>query len=79
MKVNTTTSLKDEQEFVKEDSILRKFMKDHKKKTVTIPHVDGQDDVLECCINGYNILLKRGEPVELPENIVALLQNAQVL
>ena len=49
------------------------------KKTVTIPRVDGQDEVIECCINGHNVLIKRGEAIELPENIIELLRGAQIL
>lgn len=49
------------------------------KRQVRIPVLPGGDAVVECCINGYNYMIKRGESVALPEPVVELLANAGIV
>ncbi|MBE5780243.1 MAG: hypothetical protein E7328_00250 [Clostridiales bacterium] len=49
------------------------------KTRVRIPVVPGEGDVVECGINGYNFIIKRGATVELPEPVVELLSNAGIV
>ena len=37
------------------------------------------DDVVEVGLNGRMFLIRRGEPVELPEPLVEVLEHAQLL
>lgn len=49
------------------------------KVRVRIPLAPGEGDTVECAINGYNFIIKRGVTVELPEPVVDLLSNAGVV
>lgn len=46
---------------------------------VRIPAMPGGDDCVECCINGYNYMIRRGDSVELPEPVVELLAIAGII
>ena len=49
------------------------------KVRVRIPLAPGEGDTVECAINGYNFIIKRGVTVELPEPGVDLWSNAGVV
>lgn len=49
------------------------------KKTITIPHIPGEDKVVECCLNGKNYLIQRGEKVQVSAAMLELLQNSHIL
>ena len=46
------------------------------KVQVMIPKIDGEPDAVECCINGYNYVIKKGMSVSLPKSVVSVLKNA---
>lgn len=81
MNVNTTQSLgMTEDERI--DAITAKSAEKLKKEPrvkVRIPKLPGDDQVVECCLNGYNFIIRRGETVELPEPVVLLLENAGIV
>jgi hypothetical protein len=51
-----------------------------KKKTITIhtSEVEGGHDAVPIGLNGYMYQVPRGMPVEVPEELVAILENAKV-
>lgn len=58
-----------------------KHLKDEDKVAVRIPTIPGEkeDTYVECCINGYNYIIKRGESVSIPASIAELLTNAGII
>ncbi len=48
------------------------------KMALCIPSTEGNrdDETVECCINGYNFIIKRGQTVRVPLPIVEILRNA---
>lgn len=50
-----------------------------KKRTITIHTTDSPDgsEPVFVGLNGYGYYIKRGEPVEVPEEVVEILQNAK--
>ncbi len=58
-----------------------KYLEGQEKVMVRIPAIPGtQDDTyVECCINGYNYIIKRGESVSIPAAIAELLKNAGII
>lgn len=50
------------------------------KRRVVIPKsAEVGDEVVEVGLNGRMFLIRRGEPVELPEPLVEVLEHAQLL
>ena len=50
------------------------------RRRVTIPRsAEPGDDVVEVGLNGRMFLIRRGEPVELPEPLAEILEYAQLL
>lgn len=51
-----------------------------KKKTITIhtSEVEGGHDAVPIGLNGYMYQVPRGMPVEVPEELVSILENAKV-
>ena len=73
--VNTTENLSDKAI----DAIAEKTglaLKEETKVVVMIPKTDGESDTVECCINGYNYVIKKGVSVALPKSVVSVLKNA---
>ncbi len=82
--VNTTKSASkgiSQQQIDEIAKVTGKYLGDEAKVLVRIPAVPGaQDDAyVECCINGYNYIIKRGESVKVPVSIAELLQNAGIV
>lgn len=47
---------------------------------VRIPRIEGSmDDVVVCSINAVEFYLKRGESYKLPDEIIAVLENGNIL
>ncbi len=44
-----------------------------------IPKLEGESDTVECCINGYNYVIKKGEMVKVPRSVADVLRHAGVL
>ena len=57
------------------------YLKNEEKIKIRIATVPGvtDDGYVECCINGYNYIIKRGESVDVPVSIAELLQNAGIV
>lgn len=52
-------------------------LKEYPKQTIIIPRVPGdKEEIIEVCLNGYVILIKKGVRVDLPEPIIEILQHA---
>lgn len=52
----------------------------NKRKTITIHPGEGEtgrDDV-DVFVNGYGFKIKRGKPVEVPEEVIEVLKNAVI-
>lgn len=50
------------------------------KVPVYIPLVEGSgESQVECCLNGYTYVIRRGEHVKLPESIALLLKKSGVI
>ena len=41
-----------------------------------IPKLEGESDTVECCINGYNYVIKKGEMVKVPRSVADVLRHA---
>lgn len=54
------------------------WINESKKIHLLLPLVDGEDSAVECCINGYNLILQRGVSLEVPEPVVELLRQAGI-
>ncbi len=51
-----------------------------KKIPVYIPNMEGSGEgQVECCINGYTFVIKRGENVKVPKSVARLLKNAGII
>ncbi len=50
-----------------------------KRVTVTLPRLHGQNAIQEefFSVNGKNYIIKRGEEVEIPEEVAEVIRNAQ--
>ena len=50
-----------------------------KRVTVTLPRLPGQNAIQEefFSVNGQNYIIKRGEEVEIPEEVAEVIRNAQ--
>ena len=46
---------------------------------IKLPKIEGAQDPQEVIINGYMWRIKRGEEVEVPEGVVEVLKNADIL
>ena len=86
MNMTTTQNLTNAPEAMSERQIDLEFEKvagaltDCPKRRVMIPKGAEQgDDVVEVGLNGRMFLIRRGEPVELPEPLVEVLEHAQLL
>ncbi|MDL2220082.1 hypothetical protein LJC55_00215 [Eubacteriales bacterium OttesenSCG-928-N14] len=83
MKVNTTSSIKSTGMSEKQIDALAqqtgKEIAEGPKVKVRIPELPGEIQPVECCINGYNYIICRGQTVELPEAVVQLLSNAGIV
>lgn len=82
--VNTTESIKDKTTTTDAELDRMAFktgeeLAKQPRQKVRIPAIPGGDDCVECCINGYNYMIKRGVSVELPESVVELLANAGIV
>ena len=83
--VNTTTSTANKGITQKQiDNIAKKtgsYLNNEEKVKIRISNIPGEakDDYVECCINGYNYIMKRGESVLVPSSIAELLQNAGII
>ena len=76
--VNTTESLSDKAI----DAIAEKTgndLKEEPKVRLMIPKTEGESDTVECCINGYNYVIKKGASVALPKSVVSVLKNAKLI
>lgn len=51
------------------------------KVALHIPLTEGNkdDETVECCINGYNYIIKRGQTVKVPLPIVEILKSAGLI
>lgn len=83
-KVNTTDNIKDKPATTDADldrmaTKTGEELSGQPRQKVRIPMIPGGDDCVECCINGYNYMIKRGVSVELPESVVELLANAGIV
>lgn len=84
LNVNTTETTNENRAMTQEqiDAIANKMgeeLKKAEKIKVKLPIIDKNDLVVEVCLNGYNVLIKRGELVELPKPIVEILEHAGLL
>ena len=86
MNMTTTQNLTNAPEAMSERQIDLEFEKvagaltDCPKRRVMIPKgAEPGDDVVEVVLNGRMFLIRRGEPVELPEPLVEVLEHAQLL
>ena len=76
--INTTESLSDKAI----DAIAEKTgqdLKEEQKVRLMIPKIEGESDTVECCINGYNYVIKKGVSVALPKSVVSVLKNAKLI
>lgn len=50
-----------------------------KRVTVTLPRLPGQNAIQEefFSVNGKNYMIKRGEEVEIPEEVAEVIRNAE--
>lgn len=82
MKVNTTENIKHKISDKQIDEIAKKTgdtLGKQERIKVRIPSVPGETAPIECCINGYNYIIRRGQTVELPHSVVELLTNAGIV
>ena len=82
MKVNTTKNIKNSLTDSAIDRIASQSgskLQQAEKVRVRIPRMPGEDEVVECCINGYVFVIKRGQSVELPSPVVDLLATAGIV
>ena len=86
MNMTTCQNLTNAPEAMSERQIDLEFEKvagaltDCPKRRVMIPKgAEPGDDVVEVGLNGRMFLIRRGEPVELPEPLVEVLEHAQLL
>ena len=83
MKVNTTKTVKSEVYLDSQlDSMAKKMGKALAKEPfdeIVIPEAAGADNTVECCLNGYTYVMKRGVKLKLPLPIISLLQNSGVI
>ena len=86
MNMTTTQNLTNAPEAMSERQIDLEFEKvagaltDCPKRRVMIPKgAEPGDDGVEVGLNGRMFLIRRGEPVELPEPLVEVLEHAQLL
>ena len=86
MNMTTTQNLTNAPEAMSERQIDLEFEKvagaltDCPKRRVMIPKgAEPGDDVGEVGLNGRMFLIRRGEPVELPEPLAEILEHAQLL
>jgi len=56
-----------------------KTLAGEEKVNLIIPKLDGESDYVECGINGYNYVIKKGEMVSVPRSVVDVLRNAKIL
>lgn len=49
------------------------------KKTITLPEIPGEDRVVECCLNGKNYRIMRGETVQVPVSVFELLCHSHIM
>lgn len=56
-----------------------KILNTEDKVNLIIPKIDGESDYVECCINGYNYVIKKGEMVSVPRSVVEVLRNSKIL
>ena len=50
------------------------------KVAVYIPVIEGSgESQVECCLNGYTYVIRRGEHVDLPQSIALLLEKSGVI
>ena len=80
--VNTTQSVSALSE--KEMAALTRHTGDalrgERKVWVTIPYAEGSGErAVECGINGYNYVIRRGTAVELPQSVCDVLRTAGIL
>lgn len=52
-------------------------MKKSKKLTVFIPRLHKNDDALFVAVNGKRMLIKKGEPVEVPPEFYEVIKNSE--
>jgi len=74
-KINTTETLNDKAM----DAITEMtgvVLRTENKVKVMIPRVEGESDTVECCINGYNYVIKKGVSLNLPKSVVSVLKNS---
>ena len=86
MNMTTTQNLTNAPEAMSERQIDLEFEKvagaltDCPKRRGMIPKgAEPGDEVVEVGLNGRMFLIRRGEPVELPEPLVEVLEHAQLL
>ncbi|MDP2891588.1 MAG: hypothetical protein Q8O09_00425 [Bacillota bacterium] len=83
--VNTTKGIKETSMSDKDMDMISaragEILGKSKKATVHIPHSEGkyEDETVECCINGYNYIIKRGRTVKVPLPILEILKNAHII
>jgi len=82
-KVNTTDTIKvNTAEAMSETEIdmlaqrVGQELAEMEKVDVRIPRVQGEDEVVDVCLNGYVFRIKRGENVKVPKAIYEILVNA---
>ena len=52
-------------------------MKKSTRPTVFIPRMHKSDDALFVAVNGKRMLIKKGEPVEVPPEIYEVIKNSE--
>jgi|GEM_PF-1288145 len=56
-----------------------KLLSGEDKVKLIIPKIDGESDYVECSINGYNYVIKKGELISVPRSVVEVLRNSKLL
>lgn len=54
-------------------------LKEEPPVNLIIPRTEGDSDTVECCINGYIYVIKKGEMVSVPRSVADVLRHANVL
>ncbi len=80
--INTTKSMNkslSEKEMEEMTRITGEKLKNERKLAVAVPYTEGSGEkFIECGINGYNYIIKRGTTVELPQSLYDILKTAGV-
>lgn len=85
MKINTTKDVESKQAALSDaqiDALVKNMgesLQKAKRVSVLLPKLPEDSGVVEVCINGYTVLVPRGQTLELPEPVAAVLASAGLL